>query len=206
MTIKIIASHPLVRGTLSSVLSSHRDSDNNSSPLQTRNDGAFVIVIDTFGLCTPIFSLVRKLRETNAASRLIVLLHSHELTDRHVLDLLHAGVHGVLSLSAPSFRIELQDAVMSITQGNLYAAQHLKDCYLAEKRHRDNLLVGLTLRERQVLTLLVNKYSNKEIACELRISERTTKFHVANLFGKFHVQHRHMLLQLMADIGWHSGI
>jgi DNA-binding NarL/FixJ family response regulator len=49
---------------------------------------------------------------------------------------------------------------------------------------------ALTPRELETLPLIVAGKCNKEIGCALGISERTVKFHVSSLLGKFHVTSR----------------
>ena len=48
----------------------------------------------------------------------------------------------------------------------------------------------LTKRERQVLALIAQGASNKEIAQELYISEGTVKNHVTNILGRLEVRDR----------------
>jgi DNA-binding NarL/FixJ family response regulator len=48
----------------------------------------------------------------------------------------------------------------------------------------------LTAREREVLLLIAHGRSNKEIGGELKISERTVKTHVSNIFGKLELSDR----------------
>ena len=48
----------------------------------------------------------------------------------------------------------------------------------------------LTAREREVLQLIAHGRSNKEIATELKITERTVKTHVSNIFGKLELTDR----------------
>lgn len=43
---------------------------------------------------------------------------------------------------------------------------------------------NLTLREREVARLLVQRYTNQEIACELVISIRTAEWHAGNIMGQ----------------------
>ena len=49
---------------------------------------------------------------------------------------------------------------------------------------------GLTLRERQIVTAVVNAYQNKEIAEKFAISEKTVKHHLTNIFNKVGVSNR----------------
>ena len=51
-------------------------------------------------------------------------------------------------------------------------------------------LDALTPREREVLDMLAEGLSNKEIAWRLQISEHTVKFHVASVFAKLDVSTR----------------
>ena len=54
----------------------------------------------------------------------------------------------------------------------------------------ERLIEELTARERDVLALVADGRSNREIATGLGISEHTVKFHLASLFGKLGVSTR----------------
>jgi DNA-binding NarL/FixJ family response regulator len=49
---------------------------------------------------------------------------------------------------------------------------------------------GLTIRERQIVSAVVNAYQNKEIAEKFAISEKTVKHHLTNIFNKVGVSNR----------------
>ena len=49
---------------------------------------------------------------------------------------------------------------------------------------------GLTMRERQIVSAVVNAYQNKEIAQKFAISEKTVKHHLTNIFNKVGVSNR----------------
>jgi DNA-binding NarL/FixJ family response regulator len=67
---------------------------------------------------------------------------------------------------------------------------------LLEAGHNVKASVQLTRREEEVLGGILRTLGNKEIACELNISERTVKFHVSSLLSKFKVRSR---LELMRE-------
>lgn len=59
------------------------------------------------------------------------------------------------------------------------------------KRERVESIKGiLTLREREVFELLIKNYSTKEIAEELKISEKTVRNHISNTMQKLGVKGR----------------
>jgi DNA-binding CsgD family transcriptional regulator len=61
--------------------------------------------------------------------------------------------------------------------------------------------LGITERERQVLELLADGRSNKEIAARLGLSPNTVKTHVAHLFEKLRVARRTQAIQLARELG-----
>jgi DNA-binding CsgD family transcriptional regulator len=61
--------------------------------------------------------------------------------------------------------------------------------------------LGLTEREREVLKLLAEGRSNKEIARRLELSPNTVKTHVAHLFEKLHVGRRMEAILLARELG-----
>jgi len=58
---------------------------------------------------------------------------------------------------------------------------------------QESSIDGLTAREREVIQLVALGRSNREIAQELFISEKTVKTHIGNLMGKLNLEHRTQL-------------
>ena len=63
------------------------------------------------------------------------------------------------------------------------------------------LLEALTPREHEVLTLVADGLSNRDIAAALAISDHTVKFHLASIFGKLGVSTRTEAVQRGLRLG-----
>jgi DNA-binding CsgD family transcriptional regulator len=71
--------------------------------------------------------------------------------------------------------------------------------FTPNERARSSL--GITEREREVLQLLTDGRSNKEIAARLGVSPNTVKTHVARLFEKLQVARRTQAIGLARELG-----
>ena len=65
--------------------------------------------------------------------------------------------------------------------------------------------VNLTSREADVLALVANGASNKEIAMKLNISEPTVKAHLRNVLSKLHMKNRSQAAVYASQRRWLSG-
>ena len=70
-----------------------------------------------------------------------------------------------------------------------------------ESRSNESLVEDLTARERDVLALVAEGRSNRDVAARLGISEHTVKFHLASLFGKLGVATRTQAVRRALDWG-----
>lgn len=66
----------------------------------------------------------------------------------------------------------------------------------------DGFLDCLTPREREVLSLLTEAYTNKEISGQMGVTLHTIKYHLGNIYGKLGVKNRAQCLKLVRE---HSG-
>lgn len=110
-----------------------------------------------------------------------------------MIRLFHWGVDGMLALDK-KWKKELPKAVLVVLTNRVWAPPEVLLAFVNQMKILldRQLLPGesLTMREGQVLQLLFRQLTNKEIACELQISERTAKFHVSNLLGKLDLENR----------------
>ena len=100
-----------------------------------------------------------------------------------VIRLLQRGYRGYLGPDDPLSRLKL--ALEALRRGEIWASRELLTRTLGTLAAPQ-----LTEREREVLQLLAGGLSNRAIAGELGISERTVKAHVSNLFDKHGVRNR----------------
>lgn len=61
--------------------------------------------------------------------------------------------------------------------------------------------ITLTRREVEILTLVVEGYSSKQVADLLFISKRTVDFHLDNVYGKLKVRNKMQALQRATKLG-----
>jgi DNA-binding NarL/FixJ family response regulator len=106
-----------------------------------------------------------------------------------VADVWSAGARGVLlrEASPESMTAALRSAAEGLA---VFDPSFVPPLSASKTQPSDRLAEELTPREREVLQLLAQGQSNKEIARQLGISEHTVKFHVNSILGKLNVQSR----------------
>jgi DNA-binding NarL/FixJ family response regulator len=128
----------------------------------------------------------------------ILALTIHE-SDQFVLEAFDAGADGYCIKDAS--RKELMLAVDSLLEGKTYISpdisDHVMEGYLTgrKKLKENSRWDTVTQREREVLKLLAEGHTNKDIADFLHISVKTVEKHRANLIGKLDL---HNIAQLTA--------
>lgn len=110
--------------------------------------------------------------------------------DERVMSAVEAGAQGYLLKGAT--RAEIFHAVRAAYQGGTPLQPAVATTLLRRlvKRQRKGEAAVLSPREREVLHLLADGLTNKEIARRLAVSERTVKFHVGSIFAKLGVPNR----------------
>jgi NarL family two-component system response regulator LiaR len=147
-------------------------------------------------------SAMRELRVRSPRSRVIVL--TSFLDDDRLLPALEAGAAGyLLKNSQPA---ELARAVRAAQAGeaiidSAVAARLVKTLSDRSQTPRAGTFEQLTSRERDVLALIANGRSNKRIALELGISEKTVKTHVGHVLAKLGVTDRTQAAVLAVQAG-----
>jgi DNA-binding NarL/FixJ family response regulator len=136
---------------------------------------------------------VRTIAESYPVIKIVMLTVSEKEED--VLGSLKAGARGYI-LKGVTAR-ELVRIVRAIEAGDAYVTPTLAASLLVDLR-QDRQSAGpspgpldeLTDREHQILELLATGISNKEIARELNLSEKTIKHYMTNILQKLQVRNR----------------
>jgi DNA-binding NarL/FixJ family response regulator len=137
---------------------------------------------------------------------IVVMLTVHDATDK-LLDAIKAGAQGYLVKNIRS--AELLDQLRGLTRGEAAITRRMAARILEEfQRGRasadavDEPSHELTARELEVLELVANRLSNKEIGARLVISEHTVKNHLKNILGKLHLRSRRQAADYGVARGW----
>lgn len=124
-------------------------------------------------------TLVRKAKRLLPDVKFIVLSMHDE--SHLVKEILKEGVNGYVLKK--DTKEELLEAIYSVRAGKMYLSSDI-NAMLVKSLYEPDEGKLLTAREREVLKLIAQEYSNKQIAEELFISERTVETHRKNIFRK----------------------
>jgi RNA polymerase sigma factor (sigma-70 family) len=148
-----------------------------------------------------------ELRDEGAATR-VLILSMHD-DPEYVLQAVRAGADGyVLKDVAPS---ELRDAVRAVHEGREYfAAQVTQQLSVGLRREIEEeqlrtRLEALTRREREVLLLVANGLTNREIGERLEISPRTVETHRERVMSKLRIHTVAGLTRFVVEHGLDGG-
>jgi two-component system response regulator NreC len=126
-----------------------------------------------------------------------VLVLTMHRSDDYFFEMLRIGASGYVLKSAETG--ELVNAVRVVARGEVYLyptmARQLVQDYLARTEGGGAVDPSLSPRETEILQLLVDGYSNKEIAEKLVISPSTVHTHRSNLMLKLDLSNRRELIQ-----------
>ena len=138
-----------------------------------------------YGLCGGLLIVALKLIEF----RFLVVEHSIEIYGG-LIAALFAGVGIWLGL-----KLTRKQEVLVVKEVRVPTAQPFT---LNEERLRD---LGITRRELEILELIAQGMSNREIADKLFVSENTVKTHSSRLFDKLSARRRTQAVQIGKEMG-----
>lgn len=197
MKLLLVDDHPIVRDGLTMILEEQPDFEVLGSAqslaearLMLQRGEPQVVLLD---LELPDGSGLELLRSLPQGCRALIL--TAFLRDQDVVDALEAGVGGFMLKGAPSS--EIIAAIRQVGQGETYLAPQV----VSRMAFNFNSRNRLSPRESEVLELVVEGLSNKEIGERLHISERTAKFHLASIMNKLGADNRAQAAALAVERG-----
>src|SRR5688500_9495489 len=195
----IVDDHEIVREGLQTLLAEEPDFEVAGSAGDGASAVAFakatkpdVILMDLLMPGLDGIEATRRILRDNPAARVLVLTTFAD--DQHVRDAIQAGAIGYLLkdvLKADLLRA-LRDATMGKPSLHPEVQQHLMREMAGKSSSQGEALphASLTGREVEILRLIAEGRSNKEIAAALHLTEGTIKGYVSTIFDKLGVEDR----------------
>lgn len=192
--ILVVDDHEVVRWGIRSLLASHEGwevcgeaADGREAVEKATRIGPDLVILD---LCMPRLNgleAARQILRRGPGRRILILTHADsEQTMREALEI---GVRGFLLKSDPGG--DLVTAVEALQVGRTFFTSRMNkmilDGFLKAERHDSKVkafLPGLTAREREVIQLVAEGSSTKEVATILGLSVKTAETHRNNIMHK----------------------
>jgi NarL family two-component system response regulator LiaR len=192
----IVDDHAIVRKGIRSLLAPKRDihvvgeaEDGASAIARARALKPDVVLMDLVMPNVDGIEATREIVSRLPATRVLVLTSFAD--DAQVLPAIKAGALGyLLKTTGPE---ELLEAIRRVHRGETSLDPSVARMLLAEISAPSRKPLSsdpLTAREMDVLRLVAQGRSNREIAGQLSISEETVHSHVSNILGKLHLASR----------------
>lgn len=201
-TIRIVIAddHPVVRIGVANMLSA----DNNLTIVAEANDGdeaiervfehhPDILLLDLAMPKLPGLDTMRTLLDGHSSTRIILL--TSKIETLQIIEALQRGAHGIVLKDA--LAENLHEAIHAVAAGLYWVGgRSMKNPSgviqeligkNAQSKHKS---YGLTPREMQVLSCIVEGCTNRDIAQQFSLSEETVKRHLSNIFDKTGVSTR----------------
>jgi DNA-binding NarL/FixJ family response regulator len=205
----LVDDHGIVRDGLRAMLSLNQEievvgeaADGREAINQTRSCAPNVVVMD---IAMPgmdgLQATKRLARDFPEVQVLVLSQHDNE---RYILPVLQAGASGyVLKRSVGA---ELVEAIRTVHKGDSWLPPRVAQTVLSYCRQRPSASTEddgglLTEREQEVLKLVVEGYTSREIADLLYVSKRTVMCHRANIASKLGIHNRMELVRYAMRTG-----
>ncbi len=201
----VVDDHPIVRAGVCSLLDSEPDmevvgqaNDAVAAVKVVQDSHPDVVIMDLSMPTVSGFEAIRRVLDVSPATKVVVLtMHEDE---RYFFQALEAGASGYLVKGSPPS--ELHTAIRAVVQGEAYfcpaVAKQMLKTYLQQagnRSEREDALFSLSAREREVLRLIAEGLTSREVAERLFLSANTVERHRANIMEKLQLHNRAQLVK-----------
>ncbi|MFT3826428.1 MAG: response regulator transcription factor [Chitinophagaceae bacterium] len=207
ISIMIVDDHTLIRETWSFLLGRNEGFEviaevgEGQRAIELARDKRPNIVLLDINM-TPLngFDVLKMIRKLSPGSKVIaVSMHSQPAYAKKMLRL---GARGYVTKNSP--RQEMLDAIEEVSRGNVYVCQEVKNILSAQMLGNEESGPGLNQlseRELEVIHLIRDGLSSKEIADKLAISIKTVEVHRHNILKKLKVKNTASLINYINSSG-----
>lgn len=207
----VVDDHPIVR-TMVRMACDERDGltvvgeagDGNEAIELAASLRPDVIVLDLILPGMSGLEVAGRLAVDDSFARILIVTASDDKSA--VFEALRLGVSGYVEKTASVD--EIADAIQSVARGELVFSKELERRaqvqlgeFARKARETARALARLTPREREVLALLAEGLSTRQIANRLGLSARTVESHIGNIYQKLDVRTRVQALYRAAGLG-----
>ena len=143
----------------------------------------------------------RKILAADSDTRILIL--TSVIDDALVYDAMSSGAHGYLLKEINA--LGLRQAIVDVGAGKFILDPTVTTHVLNLVRHGSNppteqdRLAGLSTQERRVLALVAEGKTNKEIAAQMGLSDKTVKNYLGNVFEKLKISRRSQAAVLYSE-------
>jgi len=198
----IVDDHPIVRSGLRLILTAESDievvgeaSDGKEGKERTEALHPNVVLMDISMPNVDGLSATRQIKSEFPEVQILVL--SIHRSDEYFFEMLKAGASGYILKTAKAE--ELLEAIRVVNKGEVFLyptmAQKLVQGFLKLTDWENQTNNLLSPREKEILFLIAEGYSLKNIAEKLVISPSTVYSHRSNLMNKLGLSNRHELIE-----------
>ena len=203
ISVLIADDHKLIRDTWSFILNSDprfqviaECGDSEQAVEAAKLKRPNIVLMDINMMPISGFEATEKIRKVSPASKIIgVSMHSQPAYAKKMLQI---GARGYVTKN--SSKEEMMKAILEVHQGNKYVCEEIKnnisELVLEENRDVPNVN-ALTEREIQIINLIKDGQSSKEIAGHLNISLKTVEVHRHNVLKKLKLKNSASLVNFI---------
>ncbi|MBO0751787.1 MAG: response regulator transcription factor, partial [Bradyrhizobiaceae bacterium] len=178
LVVQVISSHPLLIRAVEEILADAKEypylpSVSNEGQATSQTNLARLFLLDACSLREDLGLLAERCRASSPGSKFIALLPPEDCNYGYEVRLFYWGIDGLVELSE-TWRTALPQAIRSILSGQYWVRPQILAAFVkhAQLLEHARLLRGksLTVREEQILRLLMRRLANREISRLLAIS------------------------------------
>jgi len=155
-----------------------------------------LVLLDINLLGSSAFDAIPMIRKFSPGTRIIIVsMHNNPAYAKKVLKL---GAKGYITKN--SSNDEVITAIDEVMDGRIYVCSEIKDFLFEQSLNKEPAqmdIKSLSIRELEIVALLVKGYSSKEIANDLFISPRTAEVHRHNILKKLRLKNTASLISFI---------